>query len=522
MDNERTTEKIAALGPLTIGRIRIGLVFLFLASLAASWEQSTFEQNMAYLGGTIAMGIVSAINLFYSFKKGTIPKRIGMFSVISDIIILGCVMFFAASTEKNMSSGIIRQIILYAINVIFIVYSGLLLSPRFVILTGFVSAVCQGIVILNCYLHGVVFSEEPLEVLSPGFASISEQVLKLIFLIVISFIVKSVINIFSLLRSAEEEKLTTILISGNELRKSKGKMDSAAVSLREKSRSLRNFSDEFFDVINNHAASFDEIGSTLSQFLSQIESAAATVKDQFGRIEQLVNKSQSLRTLIDKIADYSSELNERIYSVQNTSKEVTKFVSGLSESLESLGESFRSVGEVTDIMAEVADRTNLLSLNASIEAARAGVAGRGFAVVATEVSKLAESSGQNAARISKIIRESNNYVANGRNTASVTSEKVRDQENQFTTFLERFNELNGLLENQIKINDEFLFSLSELRKLSAGIETSSNEQNTGASMIMGAISELQSSMDSLLRKSELLSDTIKVLEEEAELLAKEN
>ncbi|TGL62836.1 methyl-accepting chemotaxis protein [Leptospira sarikeiensis] len=522
MDNERATEKIAALGPLTINRIRIGLFFLLLASLAASWEQSSFEQNMAYLGGTISLGAVAIINLFYSVRKGKIPKQIGMFSALFDTVILTSVMFFAASTEKNMSSGIIRQIILYAINVIFIVYSGLLLSPRFVIVMGLVSAFLQGIVILNCYLHGVVFSEEPLEVLSPGFASISEQVLKLIFLIVIAFIVKSVINIFGLLRDAEEEKMTMIITSGNELKKGKEKMDSAAISLREKSRSLRTFSNEFFDVINNHAASFEEIGSTLSQFLSQIESAAGSVKDQFGRIEQLVSKSQSLRNLIDKIAGYSSELNDRISSVQNTSKAVTEFVSGLSDSLESLGESFRSVGEVTDIMAEVADRTNLLSLNASIEAARAGAAGRGFAVVATEVSKLAESSGQNAARISKIIGESNNYVANGRSTASITTEKVKDQEDQFTAFLGRFNELNDLLENQIKINDEFLSSLSELRKLSAGIETSSNEQNTGASLILSAISELQDSMDSLLRKSELLSDTIKVLEEEAELLGKEN
>lgn len=522
MSNERTTEKIAALGPRTINRIRIGLVFLFLASLAASWEQSSFAQNMAYLGGTIAMGVFCGLNLFYVIRAGKIPKTVGMLSVLADVIILGLVMFFASSTEKNMSSGIIRQIILYAINIIFIVYSGLLLTPRFVIVTGSVAAIMQSIVVLNCFFHGVVFTEEPIEVLSPGFASISEQILKLLFLIVTAFITRSVINIFGLLREAEEEKLVTILESGKELQRGKEKMDSTAMSLREKSRSLRNFSDEFFDVINNHAASFDEIGTTLTQFLSQIESAAESVRDQFRRIEDLLKESQNLRGLIDSISGYSTELNGRIRAVLATSQEVTGFVSGLSQALDSLGDSFRSVGEVTEIMADVADRTNLLSLNASIEAARAGVAGRGFAVVATEVSKLAESSGQNAARISKIIGESNNHVANGRNAASTTTEKVKDQENQFTAFLSRFNELNGLLENQVDINDQFLASLSELRKLSAGIETTSNEQNTGASMIMKAISELQSSMDSLLRKSELLSDTIRVLEEEAELLAKEN
>ncbi len=521
MTNERTTEKIAALGPLTINRIRIGLVFLFLASLGASWEQSTFSQNMGYLGGTIAMAVFSSINLYYSIRYGKISKQIGMISVLGDAITLAAVMFLASSTDKDMSSGIIRQIVLYAINIIFIVYSGLLLSPKFVLTTGITCAVLQGVVVLNCYFHGVVFSEEPLEVLSPGFASISEQILKLIFLVVVAFVTRSVINIFGLLREAEEEKLLTILESGKELKRSKDRMDSAAVSMREKSRSLRNFSDEFFDVVSNHAASFDEIGTTMNQFLSQIESATESVKDQFGRIEELLSESKDLRSLIDKISGYSSELNERIKTVQAASKEVTDFVSNLSLSLDSLGDSFKSVGEVTQIMAEVADRTNLLSLNASIEAARAGVAGRGFAVVATEVSKLADSSGQNAARISKIIGESNDYVATGRKSASTTTEKVKDQENQFRTFLVRFNELNGLLENQVNINDHFLSSLSELRKLSAGIETSSNEQSTGAAMIMKAIGDLQGSMDALLKKSELLSDTIRVLEEEAELLANE-
>jgi len=64
--------------------------------------------------------------------------------------------------------------------------------------------------------------------------------------------------------------------------------------------------------------------------------------------------------------------------------------------MESLKVSFQSVSEVTNIMTDIADRTNLLSLNASIEAARAGEHGKGFAVVAQEVSKLADNSIENA------------------------------------------------------------------------------------------------------------------------------
>ncbi|MDF3818743.1 methyl-accepting chemotaxis protein [Leptospira sp. 96542] len=522
MKNERTIEKIAATGPRTINRIRFGLVVLFLASLGASWEQSSFSQNMAYLGGTISMFSFGIFNLVYHFRNGKISERVGKISVLADATALATVMFFASSTDANMSSGIIRSIILYAINVMFIVYSGLLLSPRFVIITGFTCAILQVGVIYNSHLHGVVLTEDPIDVLSIGFASISEQTIKIVFLIVLAFVTRSVINIFVLLREAEEDKLQTIIASGEELKRSKERMDSVALSMKNKSKSLRTFADEFFDVVSGNVASFEEIGSTMNEFVSQIDTATTNVKDQFGKIEELLKESNHSRTLIDKISGHSKDLNERIQTVLEASKEVTSFVSNLSGSLDSLGDSFKSVGEVTDIMAEVADRTNLLSLNASIEAARAGAAGRGFAVVATEVSKLAESSGQNAARISKIIGQSNSFVVTGRSSALTTTEKVKDQEVQFQTFLLRFNELNGLLENQLQINDYFLSSLSELTKLSGSIETSSKEQNIGANMILTAIENLQGTMDALLTKSELLSETIKALEEEALLLTDEN
>ncbi len=519
MANQTETEKILAQGPITINRIRLGLTLLYFASIAMGYQRSTLLQNSLYIAGTSAMVLYVTYSFFKNrFGTGVSPF-LAKFFIMLDVFVLCLVMVGATSEDPKLSSNIIKQVVLYTINVIYIIYAGLLLSPRFVYSVGVATIVSQTIVVLNAVNTGVLFSEDSQLSISPGYASVSEQVTKMLFLQTVAFIVVAVLKIFNRLRIAEEEKALAVEKSREDLEYGRSKMTESALSLRENSKKLRSFSDDFSEVVGNHAASFEEISSTMEEFLAQTEQSAGTVKDQFTKIEGLLSESKNLNTLIDRISGHSHDLNRNMDVVLDAGKALSEFVEGLRTSLESLGNSFRSVGEVNQIMSDVADRTNLLSLNASIEAARAGAAGRGFAVVATEVSKLAESSSENADRISKIINESTKYVQDGQKSAQVASGKVKDQDTLFSNFINSFRQLNDLLSEQKSVNERFLTSLSSLRNLSSDIETASKEQSIGAGSIMTSVSMLQQSMDSLLSKSEMLSETIKVLEEEAKTLA---
>jgi methyl-accepting chemotaxis protein len=106
----------------------------------------------------------------------------------------------------------------------------------------------------------------------------------------------------------------------------------------------------------------------------------------------------------------------------------------------------RHVHQITEIITSVANRTNLLSLNASIEAARAGEAGRGFSVVADEIRKLAESAGRSAEEIAKLIHEiesDTNEVAEGMRESSIVVGEGREDVDTVAASLEQIRSAVG-------------------------------------------------------------------------------
>ena len=267
---------------------------------------------------------------------------------------------------------------------------------------------------------------------------------------------------------------------------------------------IRDSFDKTLFVKNELASNTEETVASVNEMSANINSTADQVR---GLSDSVEKSSYSVKTIEENIknmiarikkqseilTDTAAGINEFISSVKNISeltarkKESTQLLvdtafdggQKLSDSTKiifQIEDNISHIREILNIIDNISDQTNLLSMNAAIEAAHAGDAGKGFAVVSGEIRKLASTSDKNSKEISSILAG----IIEGINTASVLSEKTNSA----------FSKIN-----------------LEVQEVSASFEEISNtmnEMNTGSSRILETLEELSSVSDEVLLSTDAM------------------
>ncbi len=266
------------------------------------------------------------------------------------------------------------------------------------------------------------------------------------FLYLISLLILKVFEKSMSLARAESEKNRRTNLFINEVLRENSNTVVAEMS------AMSNQSDVFSENTHDQAASIEEISATVDEISAGIDSVAMNAQEQTGSLNELVK-------VLDELTDAIDDIDRVTMESQKTAGEITeKALSGeqylrvMEDGIGKVRESSMEMSAIIGMIGDISDKINLLSLNAAIEAARAGDAGRGFAVVADEISKLADETDSSLKSIESLIKTNESEIERGLSGVSMAVRITRDIMEGINTINERIGELSRYKDRQVATN----------------------------------------------------------------------
>jgi len=257
------------------------------------------------------------------------------------------------------------------------------------------------------------------------------------------------------------------------------------------------------------SAAAEELASTFVSQSEQMTAAAGAMEEMSASSAHVISNIEVSADINKKTLHSADNGKEKLGILLENINKIDQDTKKLAETITGLSNSSAEIGNILVVINDIADQTNLLALNAAIEAARAGEAGRGFAVVADEVRKLAEKTQQAIHGISTIINtlvSETRYASSDMEQASTTVEKVFNAAKEtgvsFSEITETINELN-------KTNNSIEIAVKEQVSAIQTINDNFQVLASGIDESTTAVSEITNTVNDLQKQAEDLNSLIK-------------
>ena len=324
------------------------------------------------------------------------------------------------------------------------------------------------------------------------------------------------------------------------------KMRELIFSIKGKTVALLDTGDELASHMAKTKTDIDGINSNIHGMMKKVLSQSDKVTSTAGFMEHIIsglgNLNEHIITQADNVSQSSSAIEEMLANVQSVTQTLVRNASNINSltvSSESSREDLMKVStdikeiaresegllEFNSVMQTIASQTNLLAMNAAIEAAHAGESGKGFAVVADEIRKLAENSGKQSKTISVVLKKIKSMIDLITKSTGAVLERFAEIEKEVQIVSQQETQIRNAMEEQGQGSRQILEAVTQLNSVTNLVRRTSSEMTQNSKDVLNQSSELKlitseitENMNKILQSSEGISTAVTRVQE----IAKEN